>query len=192
MPPASSSSLHFTHNVYVNSVQAGDQAPAGDGLSVFNVDVLRALYDVSGLLPENERDPPSIVVVGMQSAGKSSLLTALTGVQLPKGVGTVTRAPLRITVVSAQDGESPGMELSYTTPAAESVIRQTDAAHLATEIENAQHALYEAWTAHESRADHIIDIDVDRGTWLLKDTISLRVVRREECSQLVLVDMPGE
>lgn len=39
---------------------------------------------------------PSIVVIGDQSTGKSSLLSALTGLQLPTGNDTVTRAPLKI------------------------------------------------------------------------------------------------
>jgi ABC-type phosphate/phosphonate transport system ATPase subunit len=39
---------------------------------------------------------PSIVVIGDQSTGKSSLLSALTGLQLPTGDNTVTRAPLKI------------------------------------------------------------------------------------------------
>lgn len=39
---------------------------------------------------------PSIVVIGDQSTGKSSLLSKLTDLQLLVGDGTVTRAPLKI------------------------------------------------------------------------------------------------
>ncbi|CAF3877320.1 unnamed protein product, partial [Adineta steineri] len=37
---------------------------------------------------------PSVVVVGDQSSGKSTLLEALSLVELPKGSGIVTRCPL--------------------------------------------------------------------------------------------------
>ncbi|CAF5085736.1 unnamed protein product, partial [Rotaria sp. Silwood1] len=37
---------------------------------------------------------PNVVVVGDQSSGKSSLLEALSLVELPKGTGIVTRCPL--------------------------------------------------------------------------------------------------
>ena len=39
---------------------------------------------------------PSIVVVGNQSTGKSSLLERLSGLQLPQGDGTVTRMPVAL------------------------------------------------------------------------------------------------
>mgnify|MGYP002385736692 FL=1 len=37
---------------------------------------------------------PSVIVVGDQSSGKSSLLESLSMVELPKGNGIVTRCPL--------------------------------------------------------------------------------------------------
>lgn len=39
---------------------------------------------------------PAIVVVGDQSSGKSSLLEALSGVELPRGAGICTRVPLEL------------------------------------------------------------------------------------------------
>jgi ABC-type phosphate/phosphonate transport system ATPase subunit len=48
---------------------------------------------------------PSIAVVGDQSTGKSSLLSALTNLRLPEGNGTCTRAPLKILI-------RPGIEHS--------------------------------------------------------------------------------
>ncbi|CAF1506966.1 unnamed protein product, partial [Rotaria sordida] len=47
------------------------------------------------LLPNSDRITfPNVVVVGDQSSGKSSLLEALSLVELPKGPGIVTRCPL--------------------------------------------------------------------------------------------------
>lgn len=39
---------------------------------------------------------PTIVMIGDQGSGKSSLLSALTGLQLPVGRGAVTRAAIKI------------------------------------------------------------------------------------------------
>ena len=39
---------------------------------------------------------PAVVVVGDQSAGKSSVLEAISGVELPRGTNIVTRCPLEL------------------------------------------------------------------------------------------------
>ena len=39
---------------------------------------------------------PDVVVVGDQSAGKSSVLEAISGVELPRGTNIVTRCPLEL------------------------------------------------------------------------------------------------
>ncbi|NP_001007285.1 interferon-induced GTP-binding protein MxC isoform X2 [Danio rerio] len=52
------------------------------------VDTLRAL----GV--EKDLNLPAIAVIGDQSSGKSSVLEALSGVALPRGIGIVTRCPL--------------------------------------------------------------------------------------------------
>eukprot|EP00058_Branchiostoma_floridae_P023178 XP_002608668.1 hypothetical protein BRAFLDRAFT_58103 [Branchiostoma floridae] len=65
------------------------------------VDELRA----SGL--DRDVTLPSVVVIGDQSAGKSSCLEAMSGVQLPRGSGIVTRCPLELRLKKSQDPESP-------------------------------------------------------------------------------------
>lgn len=49
---------------------------------------------------EQDISLPAIVVVGDQSSGKSSVLEALSGVQLPRGSGIVTRCPLELRLKS--------------------------------------------------------------------------------------------
>ncbi|XP_066269316.1 interferon-induced GTP-binding protein Mx3-like [Branchiostoma lanceolatum] len=61
------------------------------------VDELRA----SGL--DRDVTLPSVVVIGDQSAGKSSCLEAISGVQLPRGSGIVTRCPLELRLKKSQD-----------------------------------------------------------------------------------------
>lgn len=50
---------------------------------------VKNLADIANMLP-------TIVVVGDQSSGKSSLLESLSGVQLPRGAGICTRVPLEL------------------------------------------------------------------------------------------------
>ncbi|KAI8490107.1 Mx1p [Branchiostoma belcheri] len=64
------------------------------------VDELRA----SGL--DRDVTLPSVVVIGDQSAGKSSCLEAISGVQLPRGSGIVTRCPLELRLKKSPDPES--------------------------------------------------------------------------------------
>jgi len=52
-------------------------------------------------------DFPSIVVLGDQSAGKSSVLEAISGVQLLRGAGIVTKAPIELRLDGA-GGENKG------------------------------------------------------------------------------------
>ncbi|KAJ8606755.1 hypothetical protein CTAYLR_009566 [Chrysophaeum taylorii] len=52
-----------------------------------------------------EFDFPSIVVIGDQSAGKSSVLEAISGVQLLRGSGVVTRAPIELRLDGNGDDE---------------------------------------------------------------------------------------
>lgn len=52
-----------------------------------------------------------IVVIGAQSAGKTSVLEAIAGVDLPKGAGTCTKTPLQIELRSLEQDKS-GIEKS--------------------------------------------------------------------------------
>ncbi|KAK1130159.1 interferon-induced GTP-binding protein Mx-like [Acipenser oxyrinchus oxyrinchus] len=52
---------------------------------------------------------PTIVVIGDQSSGKSSVLEALSGVSLPRGGGLMTRCPLELILKNVKTGEWKGM-----------------------------------------------------------------------------------
>ncbi|KAG5222141.1 dynamin-related protein [Salix suchowensis] len=76
---------------------------------------------------------PTIVVVGDQSSGKSSVLESLTGISLPRGQGICTRVPL---IMRLQHHTAPEPELSLefsgkTVPTSEAEI--ADAITLATD-----------------------------------------------------------
>ncbi|GLT67069.1 hypothetical protein SLA2020_394020 [Shorea laevis] len=76
---------------------------------------------------------PTIVVVGDQSSGKSSVLESLAGIHLPRGQGICTRVPL-IMRLQNQDSTEPELFLDYsgkTVPVEEDHI--ADAISLATD-----------------------------------------------------------
>jgi vacuolar protein sorting-associated protein 1 len=48
---------------------------------------------------------PKIAVIGNQSAGKSSLVEAISKVKVPRSMGTCTRCPMEVNLVSSKDSE---------------------------------------------------------------------------------------
>lgn len=68
--------------------------------------ILKCFESIERKVGDGGREVPSIVVVGMQSAGKSSVLNAIgKGDFLPTGTGTVTRQPIYLRFRSFADGE---------------------------------------------------------------------------------------
>lgn len=49
---------------------------------------------------------PRIVFAGKQSAGKSSLVEAVTGIALPRAHGTCTKCPIEVTTERVENGDS--------------------------------------------------------------------------------------
>ncbi|KAF0914843.1 hypothetical protein E2562_032520 [Oryza meyeriana var. granulata] len=56
---------------------------------------------------------PTIVVVGDQSSGKSSVLESLAGISLPRGQGICTRVPLVMRLQDDPSADSPKLQLEY-------------------------------------------------------------------------------
>lgn len=68
------------------------------------VDIINQLQDVFAVSGSSGIDLPQIVVVGSQSAGKSSVLEHIVGKSfLPRGTGIVTRCPLVLQLVHAPE-----------------------------------------------------------------------------------------
>lgn len=64
------------------------------------IPIINKLQDVVAVV-DGAIDLPQIVVVGSQSAGKSSVLEAFVGRDfLPRGTGIVTRRPLELQLIS--------------------------------------------------------------------------------------------
>jgi vacuolar protein sorting-associated protein 1 len=67
------------------------------------VDILQALRDCG---VEEVINLPKIAVIGNQSAGKSSLIEAISQVKLPRASGTCTRCPMEV-ILHRGDPEAP-------------------------------------------------------------------------------------
>ncbi|KAK9912718.1 hypothetical protein M0R45_036567 [Rubus argutus] len=74
---------------------------------------------------------PTIVVVGDQSSGKSSVLESLAGISLPRGQGICTRVPL---IMKLQHHSNPEPELSLKYG---DRVEQTDESNISEDIVNA-------------------------------------------------------
>ena len=78
---------------------------------------------------------PQIVVVGSQSAGKSSVLESIVGRDfLPRGNGIVTRCPLVLSLKNIPESESDGAE--YAQFSHEPSTKYTDFDQVRREIDN--------------------------------------------------------
>lgn len=69
----------------------------------------RALNDVVNALRqsgvEKVLDLPKIAVIGNQSSGKSSLIESISGITVPRRLGTCTRCPMEVILRSGRSGE---------------------------------------------------------------------------------------
>uniref|UniRef100_A0A672RCR6 Interferon-induced GTP-binding protein Mx2-like n=1 Tax=Sinocyclocheilus grahami TaxID=75366 RepID=A0A672RCR6_SINGR len=109
---------------------------------------------------------PTIVVIGDQSSGKSSVLEALSGIALPRGSGIVTRCPLELRLRNVTGGVSWKAVLSYRKK----------------KIEKTAEAGYVCLTAQNELAG--------KGVKICDDLITLEVRSADVCD-LTLIDLPG-
>ncbi|KNA09498.1 hypothetical protein SOVF_153020 [Spinacia oleracea] len=109
---------------------------------------------------------PTIVVVGDQSSGKSSVLESLAGINLPRGQGICTRVPL-IMRLQHHSSLTPSLTLEYLKKSVD-----TDEIHVAESIESA------TWEIAGS------------GKGISHNPLTL-VVKKNGVPDLTMVDLPG-
>ncbi|RLN42115.1 hypothetical protein C2845_PM01G09930 [Panicum miliaceum] len=120
-----------------NAADDGKGAAAADAGSAVTASAIAASYDdqIRPLLDAVDRLPhlkvtqegiqlPTIVVVGDQSSGKSSVLESLAGISLPRGQGICTRVPLVMRLQDDPTADSPKLQLEYSNGR---VVATTDA-----------------------------------------------------------------
>uniref|UniRef100_A0A0A9DPB7 Dynamin-type G domain-containing protein n=1 Tax=Arundo donax TaxID=35708 RepID=A0A0A9DPB7_ARUDO len=115
---------------------------------------------------------PTIVVVGDQSSGKSSVLESLAGISLPRGQGICTRVPLVMRLQGQDDpasADEPLLQLEY---GSSGRVVPTSVAGVADAINAATAAIAGAGKG-------------------ISDTPITLVVRKKGVPDLTLVDLPG-
>ncbi|KAF8365223.1 hypothetical protein HHK36_032774 [Tetracentron sinense] len=109
---------------------------------------------------------PTIVVVGDQSSGKSSVLESLAGINLPRGQGICTRVPL-IMRLQHHSSPNPDLHLEYN-----GKVIQTDETNIAEAINLATYEI------------------AGRGKDISHTPLTL-VVKKKGVPDLTMVDLPG-
>lgn len=136
------------------------------------LNLTRQMIEIRNILTrvDNESETlklPSIVVVGSQSSGKSSVLEAIVGQEfLPKGNNMVTRRPIELTLVNSPDSASEIAEF----PALK-IFNVTD-------FQQVQKTLYD------------LNMAVPSSECVSNDPIQI-TIRSPKVPDLTLVDLPG-
>ncbi|KAL3749789.1 hypothetical protein ACJRO7_010847 [Eucalyptus globulus] len=110
---------------------------------------------------------PTIVVIGDQSSGKSSVLESLVGINLPRGQGICTRVPLIIQLQESPQADRPELYLDF------------NGKVVPTEEENIANAINDA-------TDEI----ADHGKDVLNAPLTL-VIKKYGIPDLTMIDLPG-
>lgn len=170
------------------------------------VDLLRGV-----LREENAIQLPTIVVVGDQSSGKSSVLEALSGVALPRGREITTRCPLVLRLINTavdKDGNAiadkkKNRHRSQATGEFEAVDGAAPAAGAAGDADPAPHAVISIVSPNPADGEIIYNLAevgnrieaataklAGRGIGVVSTPIYLSVYRAHS-PDLTLVDLPG-
>jgi GTP-binding protein EngB required for normal cell division len=102
-------------------MRSGEEVARDDQMMVLTKKMIEIRTILQTVGQSNALTLPSIVVIGSQSSGKSSVLEAIVGHEfLPKGSNMVTRRPIELTLVNTPDaqaeyGEFPALGLGRIT-----------------------------------------------------------------------------
>ena len=104
-----------------NDERSAEEAAKDDQMMVLTKKMIEIRAILQTIGQSNALNLPSIVVIGSQSSGKSSVLEAIVGHEfLPKGSNMVTRRPIELTLINtpnahAEYGEFPALGLGKIT-----------------------------------------------------------------------------
>ncbi|CAL1401008.1 unnamed protein product [Linum trigynum] len=161
VPVSATSENHNTNNVPIVSSFNDRIRPLLDA-----VDKLRHL----NVAAKEGIQLPTIVVVGDQSSGKSSVLESLAGISLPRGQGICTRVPL-IMRLHHHPAATPELYLEYTADGSAKKVT-TDESSVANAINSATEEI------------------AGGGKGISNNPLTL-VVRKNGVPDLTMVDLPG-
>mmetsp|Transcript_1525 Transcript_1525/g.2891 ORF Transcript_1525/g.2891 Transcript_1525/m.2891 type:complete len:790 (+) Transcript_1525:17-2386(+) len=128
---------------------------------------------------------PQIAVVGDQSSGKSSVLENITGIPFPKGQGTVTKCPTRITIrFCARPNGSFSAKVSF-------VLNEEDSP-FKNEEQETKHASMDDLKDHLERLNEVLN--GHKTKTVVDDVIEVEMeypLENTDVVELSIVDLPG-
>ena len=137
------------------------------------LDKIDKVREVLGQGNQVDIELPTIVVIGDQSSGKSSVLESISKVELPKGAGCVTKCPLIMQLRNTDGREYADIRTS------KQPIEE------ATEIDMSKIHEYIKTKSNELTGD-----DEKSKSNIVSDEIFLRIYKKDYID-LTLVDLPG-
>ena len=141
-------------------------------------DDIRPLLDLNDSLPallQGKIDFPIIASCGMQSHGKSSTLESITHISLPKGDGTVTVCPIKISLRNARDEEFARIKFELDKNDKYEKITLDQIADKIMEYQNKVRQKYNVKETENKLFDEVIQVEVNR----------------KNAPNLTLYDLPG-
>ena len=132
--------------------------------------LLRAVDKMREILHEEKVTLPEIVVVGDQSVGKSSVLDAISGIQLPRAQNICTRCPLELRMKASHDKEYATIRGSSTCTTEKTI---DDLTKIADEVTRLTSEI------------------AGKGVNVSPNPIYLTVYKRDILYDLTLIDLPG-
>lgn len=156
---------NFESTGHIDSAFATDLRPRLDA-----IDRMRGLLTGATGGEQPGIDLPSIVVIGDQNSGKSSVLEGLSGVDLPRGDGLVTRCPL---ILKLRRAEHFFAVLSY--------VNQDGKVEWSNSLTHTEipYAITQATETLAGSESHLVD-----------KAITLEV-SKPDAPDLTMVDLPG-
>ncbi|CAN6313343.1 unnamed protein product [Urochloa humidicola] len=155
------------------SLAASDSGVTASAIAASYDDQIRPLLDAVDRLrhlkvTQEGIQLPTIVVVGDQSSGKSSVLESLAGISLPRGQGICTRVPLVMRLQDDPTADSPKLQLQYSN---------------GREVDTTEAKVADAINAATA--------EIAGGGKGISDAPITLVVRKRGVPDLTLVDLPG-
>ncbi|KIY62344.1 hypothetical protein CYLTODRAFT_361648 [Cylindrobasidium torrendii FP15055 ss-10] len=168
-------------------------------------DLLGLVNQLRAVGAQSDVDLPRIVVIGNQSAGKSSVVEAISGITVPRDAGTCTRVPMEIRVSSSETpwqcrisirreyGKSQRLDTIQETPFGETI---TDKSRVEEMLKRAQVAVLNPVIPHSKVLSASLQEVVDWGDQSVKTTpFSRNIVcvdlEGPDLTDLSFIDLPG-
>ncbi|KAI1782037.1 P-loop containing nucleoside triphosphate hydrolase protein [Ganoderma leucocontextum] len=160
--------------------------------------LLELVRDLRALGHDKDLDIPQIAVIGKQSAGKSSLVEAVAGINVPRDAGTCTRCPMECTILtsSAQwscsislrgDGINTAFSPVLTSKdVVELWIRRAQAAVLCPHLDR---DIFKTMSREQIR--QVTDCGIDEQVKKFSNTVVEVKICDPNGADLVFVDLPG-